>query len=254
MEEKLAAARRQATVSGIITLMPADPTNAILKTGAWEVLRPMGLVRRGRSRTWWDDHGWWLINVEFQPSGFSKGSYLNVGICWLWTAEPKSHVTYDLGYRVPGAGGTFESVDQWRALVDALVRRAAEEVVRYRLLLPNLDAAARECLRLEHERVEQVRASQGREAAASWSTWNAAVAGGLAGDSDTAARYFDAVAQSPTLPPYWLPVRDRAAAWSDLVRRDHAAFMEEVRRQTEKQREALKLPAAFPSCVPRPSS
>ena len=234
-------------ISGIIRPVPADPTNSILNAGAREVLRPMGLVRRGRSRTWWDDHGWWLINVEFQPSGFSKGSYLNEGICWLWTAEPKSYVSYDLGYRITGAGGTFESVAKWRALVDGLVRRAAEEVVRYRQHVPNLDAAARECLRLERERVEQVRANQGREATASWSTWNAAVASGLAGDVGTAVGYFDAVAKSPEGPGYWLPVRDRAAAWSHLVRRDHGAFMEDVRRQTEKQREALKLPAAFAS-------
>lgn len=233
--------------SGIITPMPADPTNSILNTGAREVLRPMGLVRRGRSRTWWDDHGWWLINVEFQPSGFSKGSYLNVGICWLWRAEPKSYVSYDLGYRIPGAGGSFESADQWGAVVGGLVRRAAEEVVRYRQLVPNLDAAARECLRLERERIEDLRANQGREATASWGTWNAAVASGLAGDVGTAVRHFDAVAGSPAEHEYWLPVRDRAAAWSELVRRDQGAFMQDVRRQTEKQREALKLPAAFPS-------
>lgn len=107
-------------------------------------------------------------------------------------------MSYDLGYRIPGAGGTFESEVQWRAVIHGLVRRAAEEVVRY-----------------------------GREATASWSTWNAVVA------------------QSPEEPEYWLPVRDRAAAWSHLVRRDHAAFIVDVRRQTEKQREALKLPAAL---------
>jgi hypothetical protein len=73
------------------------------------------------------------------------------------------------------------------------------------------------------------------------------VASGLAGDVGTAVRHFDAVAQSPEEPGYWLPVRDRAAAWSHLVRRDHGVFMEDVRRQTEKQREALKLPAAFAS-------
>lgn len=233
--------------SGIITPMPADPTNSILNAGAREVLRPMGLVRKGRSRTWWDDHGWWLINVEFQPSGFSKGSYLNVGVSWLWAAEPRSYVSYDLGYRVPSAGGTFESADQWRAVVDGLVRLAAEEVVRYRQLVPNLEAAARECVRLERERVEHMRTSQGRQAPASWPTWHAAVASGLAGDVGTAVRYFDAVAQSAAEPEYWLPVRDRAAVWSDLVRRDHVAFIEVVRRQTEKQREALKLPAAFSS-------
>lgn len=92
-----------------------------------------------------------------------------------------------------------------------------------------------------------MRANQGREATASWSTWNAAVASGLAGDVGAAVRYFDAVAQSPAEPEYWLPVRDRAAAWSDRVRHNHGAFMEDVRRQTEKQREALKLSAAFPS-------
>lgn len=207
----------------------------------------MGLVRKGRSRTWWDDHGWWLVNVEFQPSGFSKGSYLNVGICWLWTAEPKPYVSYDLGYRVPGAGGTFESADQWRAVVGELVSRAAEEAVRYRQLVPDLEAAARECLRLERERIEHLRASQGRDATATWSTWNAAVASGLAGDVGAAVHHFDAVAQSPAGPDYWSPVQDRAAAWSTLVRRDHGAFVEAVRRQTGRQREALHLPAALPS-------
>jgi hypothetical protein len=72
------------------------------------------------------------------------------------------------------------------------------------------------------------------------------VASGLAGDVDTAVRYFDAVAQSPADNDYCLPVRERASAWSDLVRRDHRAFIEDVHRQTEKQREALGLPAAFP--------
>ena len=51
----------------------------IITQAAREILRPKGLVQIGRSRLWTDDHGWWLINVEFQPSGVSKGSYLNVG-------------------------------------------------------------------------------------------------------------------------------------------------------------------------------
>lgn len=89
--------------------MSADPTNAILNAGARDVLKPMGLVRKGRSRTWLDDHGWWLIVVEFQPSGFSKASYLNVGICWQWSAVPKSYLSFDMGSGVPGAGANFES-------------------------------------------------------------------------------------------------------------------------------------------------
>jgi hypothetical protein len=45
------------------------------------VLTPLGLTQRGRSRLWLDDHGWWLIVVEFQPSAWSRGSHLNVSAC-----------------------------------------------------------------------------------------------------------------------------------------------------------------------------
>src|SRR5688572_5869794 len=101
----------------------------------------MGLQRKGRSRTWLDDHGWWLTVVEFQPSGFVKASFLIVGICWLWSAQPKDYLSFDLGYRIPGAGGSFESEEQWHAVVERLVQQAADEVLRYRALVPDLTAA-----------------------------------------------------------------------------------------------------------------
>jgi hypothetical protein len=56
----------------------------VIATEAKRGLGPLGVVRKGRSRTWIDDHGWWLINVEFQPSGHRQGCYLNVGIQHLW--------------------------------------------------------------------------------------------------------------------------------------------------------------------------
>jgi hypothetical protein len=47
----------------------------VITAEARHVLKPLGLVRRGNSRVWIDDHGWWTIQVEFQPSAWSKGSY-----------------------------------------------------------------------------------------------------------------------------------------------------------------------------------
>ena len=38
----------------------------------------MGFWRKGRSRMWLADRDFWLGVVEFQPSGFRKGTYLNV--------------------------------------------------------------------------------------------------------------------------------------------------------------------------------
>ncbi|MGB8368697.1 MAG: hypothetical protein ACLPYZ_04045 [Limisphaerales bacterium] len=57
--------------------------NKLIAEVAKQTLLPAGLRRKGKSRVYYDDNGWWCTIVEFQPSGFSKGSYLNVGICWL---------------------------------------------------------------------------------------------------------------------------------------------------------------------------
>ena len=76
----------------------ATPVHSkLINKAAREVLKPIGLVRKGQSRLWLDDNGWWLIMVEFQPSSWSKGTYLNVGISWLW--YPKDYMSFDIGYR-----------------------------------------------------------------------------------------------------------------------------------------------------------
>ncbi len=58
-----------------------------MASAARDALRALALVRKGRSRCWVDDHGWWLINVEFQPSGYAKGRYLNVGEQHFWVVR-----------------------------------------------------------------------------------------------------------------------------------------------------------------------
>jgi hypothetical protein len=64
---------------------------------------PLGCRRHGRSRFWFCDQRFWLIGVEFQPSSWARGSYLNAGVQWLWHA--KTRFTYDStlddqGYRL----------------------------------------------------------------------------------------------------------------------------------------------------------
>jgi hypothetical protein len=56
----------------------ADEHARLIATAAKAALQPLGFVRRGRSRFWFADQGFWIIFAEFQPSGWSKGSYLNM--------------------------------------------------------------------------------------------------------------------------------------------------------------------------------
>src|SRR5205809_345161 len=60
----------------------------MLADAARKTLVPLGFWRKERSRVWLADRDFWLAVVEFQPSGFSKGTYLHVAAHWLWHALP----------------------------------------------------------------------------------------------------------------------------------------------------------------------
>jgi hypothetical protein len=47
----------------------ASEHGRIIASAAKAALAPLGCLRRGQSRIWQDDHRYWAINVEFQPSG-----------------------------------------------------------------------------------------------------------------------------------------------------------------------------------------
>lgn len=217
--------------------MSAHPANAILTRAAREVLKPMGLVQKGRSRIWLDDHGWWVIVVEFQASRFGVSSYLNVGVCWLWDLS-KDYWHFDVGNRVIGAGASFEDEEQWRTACEPLAQRAAEEVLRLRSLVPDLPAAARvTAQRLADDDREDPRLIAG------WPAWNAAVVNGLVADPVYSAAVFGRVAESDDDRYWWLPVKEQAAHWGQLIGSNQEAYVEEVRTMVQRSREAKRLVA-----------
>jgi hypothetical protein len=77
--------------------MSTSEATKVITASAKSVLRPFGCIQKGRSRVWIDDRSWWVGVVEFQPSGWSMGSYLNVSACWLW--DEKDHLSFDVPSR-----------------------------------------------------------------------------------------------------------------------------------------------------------
>lgn len=110
-----------------------EPHSALLTQSGRTHLRPLGLTQKGRSRTWLDDRGWYVGVVEFQPSGWLKGSYLNVGACFLWTWN--DFLSFDLGGRSEGLV-SYESDAQFAPEADRLAQRAAAEILLLRARLP----------------------------------------------------------------------------------------------------------------------
>lgn len=80
--------------------------NKIINAAAKKMFVPEGLFRIGSSRRWLDDNEYFVVQVEFQPSAYDKGSFLNVGISFLWEASERLNDTlaFNIGCRVDKAG------------------------------------------------------------------------------------------------------------------------------------------------------
>src|SRR5207247_2252920 len=116
-----------------------------------------------------------LIVVEFQPSSWSKGTYLNVGVMWLWHA--RYYLSFDRGYRErafqEAASGS------WSLRCRLLAESAARRVQEIRDEIPNISAAA------------QILFDEAKEPG--WPQFHAAVAAGLAGNRLDSQRLFAAI-------------------------------------------------------------
>src|SRR4051812_24961685 len=100
----------------------------LIAAAAKAALSPLGCKRKGQSRFWYSDQHFWVVSIEFQPSGWAKGSYLNVGAHWLWYSNRNWGFSEEA--RVEDLGFTrFENVEQFRPLIAAMATRAAEEVL-----------------------------------------------------------------------------------------------------------------------------
>lgn len=205
----------------------------LIAAAAKAALTPLGCVRKGQSRFWYSDQRFWAISIEFQPSGWSKGSYLNVGAMWFW--YPKKSWSFDVGHRVDDADFiSFESVGQFTPLIERMAERAAQEVIALREQFKSIGAIHRYLI--SHPL---------REGAP---VYHAAVAAALAGDMPAARQSFDRLAHWPTENLEWRRrLQSNGAALATFLD-DPPKFRSEVLVLIEGVRERLRLPPD-PQCL-----
>lgn len=104
--------------------------NKIINEAAKNVLKSNGLFRKGSSRTWIDDNGWFLIIVEFQPSNWDRGSYLNVAVHYLWAGQ--DHISFDYGGREKEFVAFADNTEQFYKDMTDFAYKALEKVQEYR--------------------------------------------------------------------------------------------------------------------------
>jgi hypothetical protein len=166
-----------------------------------------------------------MIAVGFQPSGWSRGSYLNVGCMWLWNVKP--HISFDEGNRV-GGFFSFESEDQFRSIAEELAQRAAERVTHYRRLFPTIRNVSDFYLKNPPH--------------AGWPSFNAAVAHGLCGRIRMAKSLFNCWGDAANDEPEWVKQArldsDELAAIVD----DQEGFRKSISNRVLQTRKLRRLP------------
>lgn len=157
----------------------------IINTAAKKILAPHGLFRKGTSRVWLDDNGYFMVQVEFQPSGWSKGSHLNVGIGFLWEKcrELNDLLSFDFGYRVKGFVPYREEDDGFEVEMERFAETALQKVMEYRKFKDM--TYAQKCL---HQRVLDTPITR-----QFWELYDLAMLSFLMGDFDRGMESFDAL-------------------------------------------------------------
>lgn len=206
------------------------PHDKIIANAAKASLRPLGFQRKGQSRLWFSDHSWWLAVVEFQPSSWSKGSYLNVAAHWLWMDI--APISFDFGGRLEGFE-EYASDEQFAIAVARLTASAAEEARRLEAMFGSLADTAEILLGQAHIETRQAPAHPG------WMAYNAGVAAGLVGRAQDAAEMFGRVLNGSAGKASVLHLK--AERMSNLTS-DLAKLRQEVASLITHQREALRLP------------
>jgi hypothetical protein len=200
-------------------------------------LGALGFQRKGRTRTWMADHGWWANVVEFQPSQWSKGSYLNVAAHWLWSSS--EHLSFDYGGRLV-EHIQYVSDEQFKDAASGLVKEAEREALRLSQQFVSLSATAVILLGEERKLTDKGR----RSASAEWMAHHAGIAAGLSGLTTEAHDMFSRVI-------------DRFASDSLLVQNsvdmakllnNPQGFRDKVISLIVQHRAALRLPA--PAAIP----
>jgi hypothetical protein len=208
----------------------------LIAAAAKAALLPLGCKRKGQSRLWHSDQRFWVISIEFQPSGWAKGSYLNVGVKWLWNEQ--AGITCHPGYRaadfVP-----FQSNEQFKPRIEEMAGLAAKRVLELRTQFRSLRDVHRWLV-----------AHATREG---WPIYEAAVAAALIGDYAGARQLFERIRRWPTDSYDWQIRLKSESARLERLLSTPGQFRSAILDLIEGQRALIGLPGD-PDCLQQEDS
>ena len=178
----------------------------IINNVAKQILKPEGLVRKGQSRTWYHDQGWFTTVVSFEPSKSRRGAYLSLGVNFHW--YEKEYFSYDIGGREK-VFEEFTTEAQFTPKIEEMVNFALTKVFFYSEKLSTLTTA--KPFILSHQFTSD----------SLWGNYHRGVASGLLGDVDNSKIYLLALLnyQDERNIPWIIDLKTKTQELVDLVDR-----------------------------------
>jgi hypothetical protein len=215
--------------------MAQSAATKLINRAARKRLKPLGLNQKGQSRLWLDDHGWWVLGVDFESFAYSQGSRLVVFADFMWNG--RDHIAHAVGGRVGSKDGRelrckYDDDQSFEGCAAMLAERAETEITAMRSEFPSLEAWA-----------DHLDRTAGDDF---WPQFDAGMAAGLTGDEDGARRWLARVVQTDDDRDWAVAARRDAEALGALAG-DMGAFTESAKERARTMRGHLGLPRDFDS-------
>jgi hypothetical protein len=137
--------------------------------------------QQGVSRVWFDDRGWFTTIVEFQPSSYARGAYLNIGANPHWYKETNIGFSLILDYRTHDFVKYYND-EQFTIEMEKFCELAIREILEFR-----------EKLTLIHSAKEFILNYNYVECAEIWRNYYKGTICGIADDFDGLNKYYNEV-------------------------------------------------------------
>jgi hypothetical protein len=192
--------------------------NKIIKNIAREKLGPHGFTQKGQSRLWYFSGNYYLILVEFQPSSWDQGTYLNVGLDFNW--YHKDYLAFEFGHRLSDFKSP-QNQDQFSSEIERLCDLAVERAGEYKNIFTDMKMAGDKLLKLHTDKSN------------TWEQFHLGVLFGVGGHDEKAVSYLKKVT-GDNYKLAWEIERARIARdyIKAIERGDFVSILEEVIQQT----------------------
>jgi hypothetical protein len=200
--------------------------NQILNQVAKDKFLPLQISQLGKSRTWIYDSIWWVCAIEFQPSSWDRGTYLNIGVCWLWNR--KDYISYDYAVSHNPRIENFQKYlgeDSFNEVANKTCEKACELVSTYCEFFENISCTAKKLREYCGDMI--------------WDKYHCGVSSGLAKEYNLAKKTFNQLLDMNVSFEWEIDLQNRTTELIDSI--DAGKFEELILSEIIETRKLLKL-------------